>query len=95
MSSESLERDVETKVPDPATPLVLYCGGGYRSALAADNLQKMGYTSVVNVDGGWRALKDLMPTESSSHPFAHSSSHPFAPLAHSFARRSAHSNAHQ
>ena len=60
-----IERDVEAKVPDLATPLVLYCGGGFRSALAADNLQKMGYTNVVNVDGGWRALKDLMDTEAS------------------------------
>ena len=40
---------------DPATPIVLYCGGGYRSALAADNLQKMGYTNVISMDGGWRA----------------------------------------
>jgi rhodanese-related sulfurtransferase len=54
MSKGVIERDVETKVPDPATPLVLYCGGGYRSALAADNLQKMGYTNVVSMDGGWR-----------------------------------------
>ena len=50
-----IERDVETKIPDPATPIVLYCGGGYRSALAADNLQKMGYTNVISMDGGWRA----------------------------------------
>ena len=49
-----IERDVEAKVPDPTTELVLYCGGGYRSALAADNLQKMGYTNVVSMDGGWR-----------------------------------------
>ena len=49
-----IERDVEAKVPDPATPLVLYCGGGFRSALAADALQKMGYTNVVSMDGGWR-----------------------------------------
>ena len=56
--------------PDRSEPLYLYCGGGFRSALSADNLQKMGYTNVVNVDGGWRALKDLMPTESASHPFA-------------------------
>lgn len=49
-----IERDIETKVPDPATPVYLYCGGGYRSALAADTLQKMGYTNVVSVDGGWR-----------------------------------------
>lgn len=50
-----IERDVETKVPDPATKMVLYCGGGFRSALVADNLQKMGYTDVVSLDGGWRA----------------------------------------
>ena len=50
-----IERDVETKIPDPATPIVLYCGGGYRSALSADNLQKMGYTNVISMDGGWRA----------------------------------------
>jgi rhodanese-related sulfurtransferase len=49
-----IERDIETKVPDPATPLVLYCGGGFRSALAADALQKMGYTNVISMDGGWR-----------------------------------------
>jgi rhodanese-related sulfurtransferase len=54
MSKGVIERDVETKVPDPAAPLVLYCGGGYRSALAADNLQKMGYTNVISMDGGWR-----------------------------------------
>jgi rhodanese-related sulfurtransferase len=49
-----LERDVEQRIPDPAAPLVLYCGGGFRSALAADNLQKMGYTNVVSMDGGIR-----------------------------------------
>ena len=49
-----IERDIEAKVPDPAMPLVLYCGGGFRSALAADALQKMGYTNVVSMDGGWR-----------------------------------------
>src|SRR5579862_3422036 len=49
-----IERDVEQRVPDPATPLVLYCGGGYRSALAADNLQKMGYQQVASMDGGIR-----------------------------------------
>ena len=53
-----IERDIETTVPDPGTRLVLYCGGGYRSALAADALQKMGYTNVLSMDGGirdWRA----------------------------------------
>ncbi len=49
-----IERDIEQKVPDHAAPLVLYCGGGFRSALAADNLQKMGYTHVISMDGGWR-----------------------------------------
>lgn len=58
-----LERDIEAKHPDKATPLYLYCGGGYRSALAADNLMKMGYTDVVSIDGGWRTLKDLLPVE--------------------------------
>jgi rhodanese-related sulfurtransferase len=55
MSKGTIERDIETKVPDKGAPLVLYCGGGYRSALAADNLQKMGYTNVTSMDGGWRA----------------------------------------
>ncbi len=49
-----LERDVEARFPDIATELILYCGGGFRSALAADNLQKMGYTHVVSMDGGIR-----------------------------------------
>jgi rhodanese-related sulfurtransferase len=55
LSKGTIERDVEEKVPDKTTPLVLYCGGGFRSALAADNLQKMGYTNVISMDGGWRA----------------------------------------
>ena len=58
-----LERDVEARHPDKSEPLYLYCGGGFRSALAADNLQKMGYNKVYSVDGGWRVLKDLLPTE--------------------------------
>jgi rhodanese-related sulfurtransferase len=49
-----IERDIETKVPDLARRLVLYCGGGYRSALAADAIQKMGYTNVISMDGGFR-----------------------------------------
>ena len=49
-----IERDVETAIPDHDADLVLYCGGGYRSALAADALQKMGYRKVVSMDGGWR-----------------------------------------
>ena len=60
-----IERDIEARVPDPKTELVLYCGGGFRSALAADNLQKMGYTNVISLDGGWRALKESgLPLES-------------------------------
>lgn len=49
-----IERDVEARFPDPATELVLYCGGGYRSALAAFNLQQMGYSNVISMDGGFR-----------------------------------------
>ena len=53
-----LERDIETRLPDTATEMILYCGGGFRSALAAENLQRMGYTNVLSMDGGirdWRA----------------------------------------
>lgn len=50
-----IERDIETRFPDKATELILYCGGGYRSALAADNLQRMGYTNVSSMAGGWSA----------------------------------------
>jgi len=53
-----IERDIEARVPDPKTELVLYCGGGFRSALAADNLQKMGYTNVVSMDGGIREWRE-------------------------------------
>jgi rhodanese-related sulfurtransferase len=49
-----LERDIENAVPDKSSEIILYCGGGFRSALAADNLQKMGYTNVISMDGGWR-----------------------------------------
>jgi rhodanese-related sulfurtransferase len=49
-----IERDIEKTVPDKEATLVLYCGGGFRSALAADNLQKMGYRNVISMDGGWR-----------------------------------------
>jgi rhodanese-related sulfurtransferase len=49
-----IERDIEKTIPDKHALLVLYCGGGFRSALAADNLQKMGYKNVVSMDGGWR-----------------------------------------
>lgn len=53
-----IERDIETQIPDKTTKLVLYCGGGFRSALVADNLQKMGYTQAISLDGGWRAIKE-------------------------------------
>ena len=49
-----IERDIEAKVPEPNTKMILYCGGGFRSALSADNLQKMGYTKVESMDGGWK-----------------------------------------
>jgi len=49
-----IERDIEKTIPDHGATVVLYCGGGFRSALAADNLQKMGYTNVISMDGGWR-----------------------------------------
>ena len=59
-----IERDIEGRIPDTATPLVLYCGGGFRSALAADNLQKMGYTAVISMDGGMRGWKEKgLPVE--------------------------------
>jgi rhodanese-related sulfurtransferase len=51
----TIERDIETAIPDPGTSIVLYCGGGYRSALAAENLQRMGYANVSSMAGGWRA----------------------------------------
>ncbi len=57
LSKGIIERDIEKTFPDKATKLVLYCGGGFRSALAADNLQKMGYTGVISLDGGWRAIE--------------------------------------
>lgn len=49
-----IERDIETSAPDTNTKMILYCGGGFRSALVADNLQKMGYTKVESMDGGWK-----------------------------------------
>jgi rhodanese-related sulfurtransferase len=58
LSKGIIERDIETKVPDQSTTLVLYCGGGFRSALVTDNLQKMGYRNAISLDGGWRALKE-------------------------------------
>jgi rhodanese-related sulfurtransferase len=53
-----IERDIETQVPDKSTEMILYCGGGYRSALAADALQRMGYTNVFSMAGGWKAWKE-------------------------------------
>lgn len=59
-----IERDIEKTVPDPEAEIILYCGGGYRSALAADVLQRMGYKNVISMDGGWKRWKDLdYPTE--------------------------------
>jgi rhodanese-related sulfurtransferase len=53
-----IERDIETTVPDKNTELILYCGGGYRSALAGDALQRMGYTNVFSMAGGWKAWQE-------------------------------------
>ena len=59
-----IERDIEMAVPDKSATLVLYCGGGFRSALAADNLRKMGYTNCISMDGGWRSWTEAgFPTE--------------------------------
>ena len=53
-----LERDLEKMFPDVNTEIIMYCGGGFRSALVADNLRQMGYTQAISLDGGWRDLKD-------------------------------------
>ena len=58
MGKGVIERDIEARVPDLNAELVLYCGGGFRSALAADNLQKMGYTNVISMDGGIREWRE-------------------------------------
>jgi rhodanese-related sulfurtransferase len=58
MGKGTIERGIEQKVPDLNTPIVLYCGGGFRSALAADNLRKMGYRNVLSMDGGVRGWRD-------------------------------------
>ena len=64
LSKGIIERDIEAKVPDKNTQMLLYCGGGFRSALAADALQKMGYSNVISLDGGWRAWQQsAMPIE--------------------------------
>jgi rhodanese-related sulfurtransferase len=58
-----IERDIEAKVPETSTKIILYCGGGFRSALVADNLQRMGYTNVESMDGGWRGWTEAgLPT---------------------------------
>jgi rhodanese-related sulfurtransferase len=62
-----IERDIVQTIPDTSSELILYCGGGYRSALAADNLQKMGYTNVFSLAGGWRAWQESQaPVEAGS-----------------------------
>jgi len=58
LSKGIIERDIENTIPDTSTPIVLYCGGGYRSALVADNLRQMGYTRVLSMDGGWRGWNE-------------------------------------
>jgi rhodanese-related sulfurtransferase len=63
MGKGIIERDIEQRVPDPGAKLILYCGGGFRSALAADNLQEMGYKNVESMDGGWKGwLEAGLPT---------------------------------
>jgi rhodanese-related sulfurtransferase len=63
LSKGIIERDIEQRVPDTGAKLILYCGGGFRSALAGDNLQKMGYTNVESMDGGWKGWLDAgLPT---------------------------------
>jgi len=57
LSKGIIERDIEKTIPDPNKKIVLYCGGGFRSAMAADNLQKMGYTHVISMDGGFKGWK--------------------------------------
>jgi rhodanese-related sulfurtransferase len=59
-----IERDIEKTLPDTSTELILYCGGGFRSALAADNLQQMGYTNVISMDGGMRGWREKKYPES-------------------------------
>jgi rhodanese-related sulfurtransferase len=59
-----IERDIEQRVPNASTKVILYCGGGFRSALVADNLQKMGYSNVESMDGGWKGWLDAgLPTQ--------------------------------
>jgi rhodanese-related sulfurtransferase len=58
MGKGVIERDIEARVPDKKAEIILYCGGGFRSALSADNLQKMGYSNVASMAGGWRAWQE-------------------------------------
>jgi rhodanese-related sulfurtransferase len=65
MGKGVIERDIEARVPDKNAEIILYCGGGFRSALSADNLQKMGYRNIASMAGGWRAWQDAgAPVES-------------------------------
>ena len=67
MGKGIIERDIERVIPDRDEEVILYCGGGFRSALAADTLAKMGYTNVVSMDGGWKRWRELgFPVESGS-----------------------------
>jgi len=67
LSRGIIERDIEAKVPDKSAALVLYCGGGFRSALVADSLRKMGYAHAISLDGGWRAWNEAgLPVEKPS-----------------------------
>jgi rhodanese-related sulfurtransferase len=64
LSKGVIERDIESEIPDKSTTMVLYCGGGFRSALSAAEIQKMGYTNVISLDGGWRAWNQAgLPVE--------------------------------
>jgi rhodanese-related sulfurtransferase len=64
LSKGVIERDIESEIPDKSTTMVLYCGGGFRSALTAAELQKMGYTNAISLDGGWRAWNQAgLPVE--------------------------------
>ena len=64
LSKGVIERDIEAEIPDKSATLVLYCGGGYRSALVADSLAKMGYTNAISLEGGWRAWNEAgLPVE--------------------------------
>jgi len=63
MGKGTIERDIETAIPDKTAPIVCYCGGGFRSVLVADSLQRMGYTNVISLDGGWRGWNERgLPT---------------------------------